>query len=297
MTSGSPEDVSATDGEPARLSPSPKSHAMSYRPRSRTYPWTESEADEEGKTSGSTSYEYPVDEFASLTIERPPTPDILPNYANSIQLRAEVRELTPFALPSPMGSTISRASSQPEYQMDIPRIAPTLIARGSPITPPRRSSLTNQQFPTSDNLSTPVASSISLPAAVPVTPSPVEIRQPVRTEPRTYGAYGRRSRLSVYDDRLSPTRQPQTPADLARRPILTDRDTAYTAPPGSMGRRLLTTGNDMSPTTRGRELRSRWTREYQRAEVVERDRANEQRSVRMLWLDEWVADRVGEENS
>ena len=297
MTSVSPEDVSATDCDPTRLSPSPKSHAMTYSPRSRTYPWTEFEADEKRMTSGSTYYEYPVDQLAKLTIERPPTPDILPKSANSIQHRAEAREFTPFALPSPMGSTFSWASSQPEHQMEIPQIAPNLIPRGSPITPPRRSSLANQQFQSSGNLSIPVTSSLSLPAAVPVTPNPVEIRQPVHTEPRTFDAYGRRSRLSVYDDRLSPSRQPQTPADLARRPLLTDRDTAYTAPPGSLGRRLRASGNDMSPTTRGRELRSRWTREYQRAEVVERDRANEQRSVRMLWLDEWAADRVGEENS
>ena len=295
-TSGSPEGTSITDFDPTRLVQSSQTHTLTYRPRSQTYPWIESEAEEE-PASESPAYQYPVDELANLTLERPRTPCIAPMSEVHTVLRAEACEFTPLALPSPVGSPFSQPSSQPEHQAEILRIAPILITRGPPITPPRRSSLANQLLPSSGSLSDPASSSRSLPAALPVTPSPVRIRLPSRTEPRTYDASAGRLRLPIYDDRLAPNLQPQTPADLARRPILTDRDTVYTAPPGSMGRRLRTTGNDTSPTTRGHELRQRWTREYQRAEVVERERANEQRAQRMLWLEEWAADRVGEENA
>jgi hypothetical protein len=276
----SPDDASTTD-------------VMTYKPRSQTFPWVESEADDE-LPSGSTTLQYPVNELANLAIGRPPTPCIPSKSKISTPLRAEAREFTPLALPSPIGSLNSRVSSQLEYQAEIPRITPTLITRRPPTTPPRRSSLANPPIASSGHLSNPVSSSISLPAPLPATPSPVRIRQPTHTEPRTYHGYGGPSRLSIYNDHLPPTQQPQTPADLARRPILTDRDTAYTAPPGSVGRRRVIS-NETSPTTRGHELRARWTREYQRAEIVERER--EQRTRGTLWLDEWAADRVGEENS
>jgi hypothetical protein len=289
------EDASSPEGKPAQLSEShesPKSRGMTYRPRSQTYPWAESEADDE-MPAGSAPLRYPIDELARLAIARPPTPYIPPKSRNTTPLRAEAREFTPLLLTSPIGSINSQASSQFEHQAEIPRISPTLIIHGPPVTPPRRSSLAYQLRSSNSNLNSQVSSAY-LPAALPATPSPVRIRETSHTEPRTYHGYSGASRLSIYNDRLPPTQQPQTPADLARRPILTERDTAYTAPPGSVGRRRVIS-NETSPTTRGGELRARWTREYQRAERAQRER--EQRTARTLWLDEWAADRVGEENS
>ena len=290
--SDSPEDVSAADVAHVQLPESPKSHVMTYRPRSPTYLWVESEAEEEA-TLGNSPYQYPVDELANLTIGPPPTPYTPLKSKSSTQLRAEAREFTPLALPSPIGSVNSRVSSQGDYEAEIPRTTLNMITLGPPITPSCRSSLANQLILSSGHLNSPLSSLISLPAALPATPSPVRIRQPTHIDPRTYGGP---ARLSIYNDQLSPSHQPQTPADLARRPILIERDTAYTAPPGSIGRCLRIVSTE-SPTMRGRELRARRTREYQRAEAVERERANEQRAERALWLDEWAADRVGEENS
>jgi hypothetical protein len=291
------EDVSSSEAELPEFPESPRSpklHLVTYRSRSQTYPWVESEADDELPSGGSAKHQYPVDELANLAIGQPQTPYIPPKSKYSTPLSAEAREFTPLELPSRNGSPNSQVSAQFDYQAEIPRITPTLIASGPPITPPRRSSLANQLRSSSNYPSYLTSSSASLPAALPATPSPVRIHQPTQTEPRSYHAYGGHPRLSIFNDQLPSTQQPQTPADLARRPILTDRDTAYTAPPGIVGRRRAPS-HDTSPTTRGRELRARWTREYQRAEIIERGR--EERMEPTLWLDEWAADRVGEENS
>ena len=245
--------------------------------------------------SGRVAYRYPVDELANLAIGWPVTPHIPPKSRTSTPLRpAEAREFTPLAIPLPVRLVDSPASLEPELQAEIPRITPTLVTHGPPITPPRRSSLANQLLPSGSHRSSPLSSSTSLPTALPATPSPERIRLSGHTEPQNRYSYSRASRLSVYNDHLPSTQQPQTPADLARRPILTDHDMAYTAPPGTLSRRQVIS-YDTSPTTRGRELRARRMREYQRAEIVERER--EQRTGPRLWVDDWAADRVGEENS
>lgn len=290
------DDAASPDVEPTQLpkpSELPKPHVLTYRQRSQTYPWVESEADEE-LPSEIDPYQYPVAQLATLAIGQPRTPYILPKARDSTPLRAETREFTPLALPSPVELTRSQASSHLEYQAEIPRITPTLITRGPPPTPPRRSSLANQPRSSSGHLYSARSPSVSLPDPLPATPSPVPMRASNHAEPLSYPRYGGASRLPVYNDRLPPTRQPQTPADLTRRPLLTDRDAVYTEPPGSVGRRRIV-NNDTSPTTRGRELRARSTREHHRAHLVEREQAG--RVGPRLWLDEWTADRVGEENA
>lgn len=264
----SSEDDSTTDINDALLPELPKSHVLAYNPRSQTNPWLESSAEEE-MPSGSSSCQYPVDELADLAIGWPPTVCIPPKSHNSTPLRAEAREFEPVALIFSTGSINEAASSQLDCQFETP-VIPTLVISGSPTTPPHRSSLENQIIPSSGQFNSPMASSGLLPDALPTTASRVPIRQPTCTEPLTHHRNGSPSRLSIYNDRLPPTVQPQTPGDLARRPILTDRDTAYTAPPGHVGQRRVIS-NDPSPTTRGRELRARWRREYQRAEIVERE--------------------------
>ena len=288
ITPESPDGASTTKFDQSPLPKSPKSHMVTYRPRSQTYTGSESEADEETEP-GTLPFQHPVDELANLSIGCPQTPYIRPMCT---PLRAEAREFAPLALPPPMASTTSQTSSQAEYQAEIARITPILVTRGPPITPLRRSSLANQA---SSQVSSPSSSPVSLPAPLPATLSLIRSRPRTHTEPRTHHGYGNLSRLSIYNDHVSPTRQPQTSADLVRRPILTDRDTMYTALPGSVRRSQRVISNE-SPTRR-RELWARWTREYERAEAVERERVNRQRAERTFWLDEWAADRVGEENS
>jgi hypothetical protein len=292
ITPESPDSVSAINVDRLPLPKSPKSHVVTYRPRSQTYTGLKSEADDEAEP-GTPPFQYPVDELANLSIGCPPTPYIQPMSEVCTLLRVEGREFVPLALPPPMGSITSQPSSQTEYRAEIARIIPTLVTHGPPTTPLQRSSLANEVIPSSSQVSSPSSSSVSLP--VPATPSLVRPRPRTHTEPRTHHGYSNLSRLSIYNDHVSPTRQPQTPADLVRRPILTDRDTVYTALPGSVGRSQRVMSNE-SPTRR-RELWARWSREYERAEAVERERVNRQRAERALWLDEWAADRVGEENS
>jgi hypothetical protein len=294
ITPESPDGASTTKVDRFPLPKSPKSHVVTYRPRSQTYTGVESEADDEAEP-GTPPFQYPVDELANLSIGCPPTPYIQPMSEVCIPLRAEAREFAPLALPPPMGSITSQTSSQTEYRAEIARIIPTLVTRGPPITPLRRSSLANEVIPSSSQVSSPSSSPVSLPAPLPATPSLVRPHPRTHTEPRTHHGYGNLSRLSIYNDHVSPTQQPQTPTDLVRRPILTDRDTMYTALPGSVGRSQRAISNE-GPTRR-RELRARWSREYERAEAVERERVNRQRAERTFWFDEWAADRVGEENS
>ena len=294
ITPESPDDASTTVVDQVPLPESPKSHMVTYGPHSQTYPGVESEADDETEP-GILPFQYPVDELASLSIVPPTTPYIQPMSKICTPLRAEAREIAPLALPSPIGSIASQASSQAEYQTEMARITPTLVTRGPQITPPRQSSLANQLIPSSSQVSSPSSSPVLLPTPLPATPSSVHPCPRTQTEPRTHHRYSNLSRLSIYNDHVSPTQQPQTAADLVRQPILTDHDTMYTAQPGSVSRSQRVVSNE-SPTRR-RELWARWTREYERGEAVERRRRNRRRAERTFWLDEWAADRVGEENS
>jgi hypothetical protein len=294
ITPESSDGASTTEADPVPLPESSKPRVVTYRPRSQTFPRVESEADNETEP-GTPPFQYPVDELANLSIGRPPTPYIRPMSKGCTPLRVEAREFSPLALPSPIGSITSQASSQTEYQAEIARITPSLVTRGPQITPLRRSSLANQLISSSSQVSSPSSSPVPLMAPLLATPSPVHPRPRTQTESRTHKGCSNPSRLSIYNDYISPTQQPQTPADLACEPILTNRDTMYTAPPGSVVQSQRVVSNE-NPTRR-REMWARRTREYERAEAVEHGRVNRQRAERTSWRDEWAADRVGEENS
>jgi hypothetical protein len=288
ITPESPDGGSTTVADRVPLSESPKSPMVTYKPHSQAYPGVESEADGETEP-GNLLFQYPVDELANLSIECPTTPYIRPMSKVCTPLRAEAQEFAPLAISSPIGSITSQASSQAEYQTEIARIIPALVTCGPQITPLQRPS------PSSSQVSSASTSSVPLPTPLPATHSSVRPRPRTQIEPLTHHGYSNLSRLSIYNDHISPTQQPQTPADLARRPILTDHDTMHTALPGSVSRSQRVVSNE-SPTRR-RELWTRWTREYERGEAVERERHNGRRAERTFWLDEWAADRVGEENS
>jgi hypothetical protein len=287
------DDASTTVVDRVLLPESSKSYVVTYSPRSQTYPGVESEVDDE-TGPGTLPFQYPVDELANLSIRCPPTPYIRPVSKICTPLRAEAREFALLALPSPIRSIASQTSSQAEHQVEIARIAPTLVTRGPPITPQRHSSPADQLIPSSGQVTSPFSPPASLPASLPATSSLVRSRRRTQTEPRTHHGSSNPSRLSIYNDHVSPTQQPQTPADLARRPILTN-DTMYTAPPSNVGRNQRVASNE-SPIRR-RELWGRRTQEYERVEAAERERRNRRRAGYASWVDEWAVDRVGEENS
>ncbi|KIW18479.1 hypothetical protein PV08_02767 [Exophiala spinifera] len=111
----------------------------------------------------------------------------------------------------------------------------------------------------------------------PVTPTPIRNAASYpRTEPhRVRHQYLDGSGFSVYNDSLPAVSQPQTPADLARGPFLTEQDAAYTAPPGMLlvGSGSVSAGDtgrwdrgvsEQSPTARAISLRERRNRELLR---------------------------------
>ncbi|KAL2436518.1 hypothetical protein ABEF95_011535 [Exophiala dermatitidis] len=119
-------------------------------------------------------------------------------------------------------------------------------------------------------------------SGLPATPSPVR-RAPAypRTEPRQHRhRYLDGNSFSVYNETLPAATQPQTPADLARGPFITEHDAAYTAPPGrplpglvtvsvTEGQRWDQDAGEQSPVVRAIGLRERRNRELQRSVRVE----------------------------
>ena len=304
--SDSPESASGPDVDPTQFMVLPNSRLRTYRPRSETYQWLESEADDD-LTAGSLS----LRQFSALSIQISPSslraeappftpPNLPPPFASSprassrYSLPARSRDTTPESIANyalyPRSTPNGAMTPSSDLQLLIQPDSAAASARSPPSTPPRRSSLAYQLL--SSDSGSP-ASSIQLPEP-PVTP--IRSNQPPQTVPRTYhGHGGPSSLLQIYDDRVSPTQQPQTPADISRHQIVTGREAAYTAPPGSIGRTGRVISNT-SPTVRARELHSRWTREYRRARHVEHEQRNEQRPGRASWRDELDLDRVGEEN-
>lgn len=131
---------------------------------------------------------------------------------------------------------------------------------------------------------------------------------------------------TVYNDRLPAYLQPRTPADLTRGIHVTEREAAYTAPPGRTARTPATISHhqvspsravepgEESPSRRARTLRERRERELRRSAFVEESIWNrvmemegDALGMRMpwdgsetglinTWRDDLAADRVGEEN-
>lgn len=133
------------------------------------------------------------------------------------------------------------------------------------------------------------------------------------TEPRAQQLDGS---FAVYNDALPAIGQPQTPLDVDRRPLLTIRDAAYTAPPGVLlspfrGRTRDGSGQDnepgtQTPTARAITMRERRAREMLRSLHTETARLERLRLHNAGdashdeevpgWRDGFEGDRVGEEN-
>ena len=303
--------------------------ARTYRPRTDTYSYEQSEESEHANTVGvladlhvdSASPESTTEKRVTTMAMRPEAESFVPSQSAIAKLStdeasrslAEMLEETPYQI----------STAQDELHAAQSHESPNITLR--------RSNRRRAQW----NSSPPVPSSdseVSLPT-MPTTPTPTRSNRPARTEPRSHRHQSFDGAFSVYDDSLPAVMQPRTPADLARRVILNDQDAAYTAPPGMIRSsaallpiRLHPTTThlepgEQSPTTRAMAMRERRQREFTRGARAEADRLERLRlqdreriargfdgndeegdgpgpalRTRTAWRDELAGDRVGEEN-
>ena len=290
--------------------------ARSYRPRTDTYSYNQSEASESDLAS----------QFSSLRISPtaqdndPAAPQHRPR--SSLSMRPDAASFVPDEVITP------RRSSLRATNIGTTRHADSSSPRGEfPSSPP---------LPVVED-SVRIVSSPSLPS-MPATPTPARGGQrSVRTEPRNHGPQYLDGPFPVYNDSLPASTQPQTPADLTRRQLITEHEAAYTAPVGMIrtptasrfqraARPDQAEAGEQSPTRRAMGMRERRARELLRGARVEgvrlerqrrqdrelmtrADRTNEQRGRETAgrdgpgpatfteqWEDQLEGDRVGDEN-
>ncbi|RMZ89167.1 hypothetical protein DV736_g3610, partial [Chaetothyriales sp. CBS 134916] len=214
------------------------------------------------------------------------------------------------------------------HRADTPQL--DQMSSSMPSSPPTMSTV-NQDEPAL----LPIPSSPTLP---PMPADPVNIDQQhrgVRTEARVRGRlHLELASFPVYNDGLPVVDQPQTPADLSRRLVVTEEGAAYTAPPGALytasptrrSRLTVTQGEidygDQSPVALAMDSRERRTRELMRGVRAERMRLQRQlqrdrdviargldggveasdrddpgpTTIPDFWRDDFEGDRVGDEN-
>lgn len=313
--------------------------ARRYRPQSQTDPYVSSEREQ----SSAYSSEHVAERVAHLSLDDSvrsdhssllssddltlPSPS--PEHFGSLRRRPSVATLRAsigvpgspnedFADTTAVTNLTSRCSSQssvllhpPEPQIEIPSSPPahdsSPIDRSTPFLPD------------------------SVQPSWPATPITARRTAPTtHTEDHDHGPrYLDGSVFSVFNDSLPATSQPQTPADLSRTLLITEREAVYTAPPGMIRLGSASTGphqlsdsggavGQESPTLHAITMRERRSRELWRSMRVESARmrrnrlrdqalleepnpgtARERRRQRVLdepWRDELDADRVGEEN-
>ena len=285
--------------------------ARSYRPRTDTYSYNQSEASESDLAT----------QFSSLHIspiardDETVTPE--PTQPSTLLMRPEAASFVPEAVLTPRRSSLRATSIGTTRRPD------SSSPRGEfPSSPP---------IPTVQDASR-LGSSPLLPS-MPATPTPARRNQrSVWTEPRNHGPQYLDGSFPVYNDSLPPSTQPQTPSDLTRGQLVTEREAAYTAPVGMVrtptasrlqrvARPEQAEAGEQSPTRRAMGMRERRARELLRGaraegvrlerqrrqdrEMMTRvDRTGEQRGrdgpgpavFTEQWEDQLEGDRVGDEN-
>lgn len=208
----------------------------------------------------------------------------------------DLAQSMPFVLP-PSFTATSRAYTfgNHSFANDLPdsqtsEMPPGQLLSTDSGTPRRSSSLLGQAGSSTSLPSSPPvlnASPIETPSTIqaastspelPATPTPIRNAASFpRSEPRYYRhQYLDGNAFSIYNDSLPASSQPQTPADLSRGPFVTERDAAYTAPPGMVrtgppnvsdldGSRWERNAGEQTPTARAISLRERRNRELQRS--------------------------------
>jgi hypothetical protein len=303
-----------------------------YRKRSNTYPYQSSERE---STSEASTQEQLRQHFTRLSLEQSTEDDDSREMVRLVYGRHRGdtdNPSPPFA--SPIGSpshvdnfmgyydgNLEQWSSRPRDSSsqngDQQTLADISSSPPFPMTPSRHSV---RHLPTSSTSND-----------IPTTPSPIRnaMPPPPLTDPRHYRQQLDGDSFSVYNDALPADSQPQTPAELSRQTLITEREAAYTAPPGMIhtpGRRQARIGWDRepgepSPTTWALSIRDRRQRELARGVRAEGVRLNRlrMRDEAMFtqqpaetdgrparepltqlqedpWRDDLDADRVGEEN-
>ena len=260
-------DLNQSDAAPDDFLPSPASKIRTYRQRSKTYTFIESEADPPTpqRLSNTEQPTSPLD--LQLSRSRPTLSNAL-----SSQSWLDSELSSPLMLPPPL--SITRRTSSMQFSLPdrtrsstpltlhhaVSQASSPLLPSNSPATldslgttvidnPLTGSSMT----PTSPDIAFKIRSETSsaMPGDFPSTPpqantyphfssssldSPdASVRVPPRTEPRNpsrrpNGTFG------IYNDLLPAATQPQTPADLhsPHRRAVAETNVAYTAPPGQI---------------------------------------------------------------
>ena len=284
---------STQSDETAYANKLPALPARSYRPRTETYSYNQSEAsDADIVEQLSGLYITSVSESNDGSI-------VTPGQRSTSPMRPEAESF----VPEPLGHAMSTARNMSvDHQQTLPRDTLDQIAHPTStnhvplaVLTPRRSSLgqsratarqsnhssTSVEFPSSPPIpavgdSRHPDSSPSLPM-MPVTPTPARrAHRDAQTEPRNHGPQYLDGSFPVYNDFLPASSQPQTPADLARNQVITVHEAAYTAPVGMIhmptASRLHRTtrldhvdAGEQSPTRRAVGMRERRARELRRS--------------------------------
>lgn len=318
------QDRDETESQAVDFLQSPATRMRSYRPRSKTYTYIESEADpptpprkSQDDTASSPPFTPFLDQLTASDFERLPQQQHNHSVGQSSPAQSEVTGPSPLTLPPPV--SIGRRTTSLQFSLP-DRTKPSSPSTAnpseshhpsSPLLPPYvtmstdgvKTSIVNYRPPTPPlgwtipkRSTTPPQESISNMASVtdqlPSTPpgadtSPNELASSVRPSPKTpipprteprpqphrcHGTFG------VYNDRLPAEIQPQTPADLQseRQRAITERNVAYTAPPGQIrtGGRMVGTDYDgdqsgmQSPAARSAMMRERRAMEFGRWRTV-----------------------------
>lgn len=284
------------EGNKVNASFSPR--AITYRPRSQTYSYDQSELDEEDHT---TRYSTPD----KLGLEHLSLQDDIVTSTESTKTVQIASNLRPDA--EPFTPSQNRLVTMPQALEDADDCSnPSSSSPSIPSSPPEVS-----QSPSGSGRGSP-----SLPP-MPYTPlriRTVEAPSTVQTRSQQFldGSF------TVYNDSVPARLQPQTPAELSRGQYLSQYNAAFTAPPGmvrsSAARHGINTvrqaSGELSPTAQAIMIRERRQREFRRGLHVEglridRSQANT-RQPRAgpstdvdpfnIWRDDLDADGVGEEN-
>ena len=215
----------------------PPRRLRSYRPRSRSYSFVQSEADTESDSNHSeakdcqavhSSYSKTPQEPSSSPRDSSPSLFSGTHCVDSLPIR---RRVTPMS---------QKVVQSPKSESDLESSHDDFASRGGPSTPSSRDSelrvLLSHDIP-SDRRSEDPLSGPHTPSNTKYSPNRL-----VDSLPLTSSAPPPPSRrgdaLHIYDDRLSALAQPQTPADISRHAHVTPYQAAYTAPPGQ-GRTLV----------------------------------------------------------
>ena len=336
---------------------SPRSQVLKFRARTNTEPYNASEDD--NTTHNNDEYTEVVAEMSCLTLSSSPNgpnarrtssrfgtgeffgPGIRNKSPISSPLRPEAEVFTPQHLPPPFSSRrrISTPEALPSARQEEASIGMAALATRQLAAMQSMDDLTSSfasrdvsAILATEDIEESIPRPQSEPSAVlpggnPSTPT----RRPQgerRTEPRpSRHTFDGTSAFAVYNDSLPAELQPRTPADLSRRDLLTERDAAYTAPPGALRTHTRNRLHQMptvlepgeqSPTIRAIGIRERRAREIRRGVRVEAMRADregaeenardrtEERDTDLVqhvrdrrrqgWRSGLDADRVGEEN-